>query len=338
MKKLFVILGLLLSAPLMAMAHVRYVLEENVDYKTLLGQNWNILKDGMNNTGFVVGVIVSLLIVGIIVELAHTKIFKKYFSKVKERLSTYHELIPWIIRLCLGIALIGAGGANFHISPIMTTTNAIATLQTFLGFFFLAGFLLVPSTIVAMVLYISGLAQDTYFLGNLDFFALTIGLLVFHSSRPGVDDILGICLLKYIPIPRKYLALILRIGVGVAMIYLGLFEKILNPMMAEHVVYQFNLTSVIPVTAATWTLATGIIETVLGLIIAIGLFTRTAAIVGIIVISITFFFFNEAVFSHVTLFGILSILAIEGGSHFSFDQLITKIKNKKILTLAKNTE
>jgi uncharacterized membrane protein YphA (DoxX/SURF4 family) len=329
MKKIITFLGLFIL-PLSAFAHVRYVLEENVDYHTLLGNNWQILKSGMTNTGFLIGTIVSLFIVGVIVELAHTKIFKKYFDRVKGRLSTYHELIPWIIRLCLGIALIGAGGSHFHISPIMTTTNAIATLETFLGFFFLAGFLLVPSTIVAIILYITGLAQDTYFLGNLDFLALSIGLLVFHSSRPGVDDVLGICLLKYIPIPRKYLALILRIGVGAAMMYLGLFEKILNPLLAEHVVTEFNLTSVIPVTAATWALATGIIETVLGFIIAIGLFTRTAAVVGILVISITFFFFNEAVFSHVTLFGILSILAIEGGSHFSFDQLIKNRKYRKL--------
>lgn len=327
MKKIFVILGIFLIPVVNTLAHVRYVLEEEISYQNLLGNNWQMLKEGILNPGFVIGTIVSLIIVGIIFEVAHKKIFKGYFDKVKSRLASYHELIPWVIRLCLGIALIGAGSNGLHISPIMTASGTIASLEILLGFLMLSGFLLVPSTIIAMVLYVIGLSSDTYFLGNLDFFALAIGLLVFHSARPGVDDVLGISLLKYIPIPRKYLGLILRLGVGITMIYLGLFEKILNPMMSEHVVNQFNLTSIIPVTAATWVLATGIIETVLGVLIAIGLFTRIAAIISIIVISITFFFFNEAVFSHVTLFGILSIIAIEGFGFLGLDYFLNKKKS-----------
>jgi len=332
MKRILMFLGLFVL-PISTFAHVRYVLEENIDYHTLLGQNWGLLKSGINNSGFVVGTIVSLIIIGIIIEMLHTKIFKSYFDKVKERLNSYHELVPWIIRLCLGIALIGAGTGHFLISPIMATSALIANIEILLGFLFLAGFLLVPATIATIIIYIIAITTDTYFLGNLDFLALAIGLLVFHSARPGVDDILGISLLKFIKIKRLYLDLILRIGVGTAMIYLGLFEKILNPLLAEHVVNQFSLTSVIPVTAATWTLATGIIETALGLIIMFGLFTRIAAIISIIVISITFFFFNEAVFSHVTLFGILSIIAVEGSSIFSLDNII---KNKKLLTKTNN--
>ncbi len=319
--------------PTTGFAHVRYVLEENIDYHTLLGQNWGLLKSGINNSGFIVGTIVSLIIIGVIIEMLHTKIFKSYFDKVKERLNSYHELVPWIIRLCLGIALIGAGTGHFLISPIMASSALIANIEILLGFLFLAGFLLVPATIATIIIYIIAITTDTYFLGNLDFLALAIGLLVFHSARPGVDDILGISLLKFIKIKRLYLDLILRIGVGTAMIYLGLFEKILNPLLAEHVVNQFSLTSIIPVTAATWTLATGIIETALGLIIMFGLFTRIAAIISIIVISITFFFFNEAVFSHVTLFGILSIIAVEGSSILSLDNII---KNKKLLTKTNN--
>ncbi len=332
MKKILMFLGLFVL-PTTGFAHVRYVLEENIDYHTLLGQNWGLLKSGINNSGFIVGTIVSLIIIGVIIEMLHTKIFKSYFDKVKERLNSYHELVPWIIRLCLGIALIGAGTGHFLISPIMASSALIANIEILLGFLFLAGFLLVPATIATIIIYIIAITTDTYFLGNLDFLALAIGLLVFHSARPGVDDILGISLLKFIKIKRKYLDLILRIGVGTAMIYLGLFEKILNPLLAEHVVNQFSLTSIIPVTAATWTLATGIIETALGLIIMFGLFTRIAAIISIIVISITFFFFNEAVFSHVTLFGILSIIAVEGSSIFSLDNII---KNKKLLTKTNN--
>jgi uncharacterized membrane protein YphA (DoxX/SURF4 family) len=202
-----------------------------------------------------------------------------------------------------------------------------ATLEIVLGFLFLLGFLITPATIITLGLYIFALSKNIYLIGNLDMCALALSVLVFHSPRPGLDDMLGISLLHTLSIKRHYIAPVVRIGLGGAMIYLALFEKILNPHMSALVVSQYHLQHFINVTPAMWVLATGLIELVIGIALCIGLKTRLASIIAFIVISGTFFYFKESVTSHITLFGGLSILAIEGGGLWSVDQWISKRKN-----------
>ena len=79
-----------------------------------------------------------------------------------------------------------------------------------------------------------------------------------------------------------------------------------------------------------WVLSVGIIELVIGIVLLLGWFTRTTSIVAIIVLSCTFFFFKEAVYSHVTLFSILAATTIEGGGKLSIDRWLEQRKNKRI--------
>ena len=157
------------------------------------------------------------------------------------------------------------------------------------------GFLLIPSTLIAIGLYGIALYHNPYMIGNLDFLGLALGLLVFHSARPGIDDLLQISLLSKIKINREWFAFIARTCLGIAMIFLALYEKILNPLWSDAVVKQFNLTHVIPVEPSMWVLSVGIIELVIGIVLLLGWFTRTTSIVAIIVLSCTLFFLKEAV-------------------------------------------
>ena len=106
------------------------------------------------------------------------------------------------------------------------------------------------------------------------------------------------------------------------MIYLALYEKILNPHLSADVVKLFELSSVIPVSPEMWILSTGLIEFFIGLMLLIGFETRLFSIIAFSVLSLTFFFFKEAVYPHVTLFGTLSILIITGGSNYSIDHFL----------------
>jgi uncharacterized membrane protein YphA (DoxX/SURF4 family) len=65
-----------------------------------------------------------------------------------------------------------------------------------------------------------------------------------------------------------------------------------------------------------WVLSAGLIELAVGLALLLGWHTRTAAAIAFIVLSASFFYFSESVYSHVTLFATLSIIFILGaGSH-----------------------
>ncbi len=318
MKKILFVLAVLLF-PHISQAHVAYVvgIDEmrsvgGFDAPYLLAPFFHL-----PYIGIMIGTI-FLVLIGYLI-LNKTILGKRLSLHMKGVFDSYHEFIPWIIRLSLGIALIGAGTAGVLISPIIENTT-FHTLQILLGFFLMAGFLLVPTIFCILGLYLFGLSLDIYLIGNLDFFALALGLLVFHSARPGVDDVLGISLLHKIHIPRIYLAPLLRVGIGGAMIFLALYEKIFNPHFMELVINQYHLTQILPVNAPMWVFSTGAIELAIGIFLVLGLYTRVISIIAIIVISLSFFYFNESVYSHITLFGTLSILAIENGGLFSLDR------------------
>jgi uncharacterized membrane protein YphA (DoxX/SURF4 family) len=110
----------------------------------------------------------------------------------------------------------------------------------------------------------------------------------------------------------RYAPLVARVGLGFSMAYLAVLEKVLNPHWSEAVVQRYHLQSAVPVSAELWVLGAGLIELAVGLAILLGYRVRLFAAVAFGVLSVSFFFFNESVYSHVTLFATLSIIYILG--------------------------
>lgn len=308
-------------------AHVGYVVPP-YDVVTHRGLDFSFLLSPFFQPGYIFIMLGTIGVVWVLwMLLIENHSVVTYFKKVTDRLMSYHEFVPWILRLSLGIALLGAGTEHVLISPLLHN-ELFASLQMVLGFLLLLGFMIVPATILVIVLYVSALTQNPYLIGNLDTLALAFGILVFHSPRPGLDDMLGTSLLHRFSLRRDLIAPVVRVGLGGAMIYLALFEKILNPHLSELVVNQYHLQHFINVSPAMWVLSAGCIELLIGVCIFIGLKTRLSSIIAFIVISITFFYFKESVTAHITLFGGLSILAIEGGGLWSIDRLLEMRKKK----------
>lgn len=308
-----------------ASAHVGYVVAED-QLHNHTGRDFYFLLQPFLHIQYVLLMLGTLLVVGVLWYLfVHSQKCMAYALRIKEKLLSYHEFVPWILRLSLGIALLGAGTEHVLISPLLHNT-LFATLEIILGFLFLLGFMIIPATVLTIVLYIYAATQNMYIVGNLDLLALALGVLVFHSPRPGLDDMLGTSFFHHLSIRREYIAPVVRFGLGGAMIYLALFEKILNPHLSELVVTQYHLQHFVPVSPALWVLGAGLIELLIGLCIFFGLKTRLSSIIAFIVVSTTFFYFKESVTAHITLFGGLSILAIEGGGLWSLDRFLENRK------------
>lgn len=313
-----------------AAAHVGYVLTQE-EFVANSGQDSSYILKAISSQATINIVASVILAVALIAFIYRKSIFlKSWAGRVADRLKTYDEFLPWAIRLSLGIALIGAGTAQVLVSPIQLATSNVAFLEILLGFFFMAGFLLIPSTLLAIGLYIFGLSGNFYLLGNLDFLALAVAFLALHNERPGFDDIFNFKILHALKIKRSFASPILRVGIGGAMMFLALYEKILNPHLSELVVNNFHLTSVIPVDPSLWVVGSGIVEFVIGLMLILGLFTRLSSVIAFGVLSLSFFFFKEAVYSHITLFGLLSILFVLGGGIWSLDSIIFGKSNPSV--------
>ncbi len=319
--------ALALSAmPFIVSAHVGYVLDHS-EFVSHEGADSAFLVSGVQQdpTAVLIAVLVGLLLIGAIIIFRKNAAGKRFMVRVTQKLASYEELLPWMARLSLGIALLGAGTASAFISPVLATASpAIAFLEIILGFLFLLGFLTVPAVIATVILFISGLAKSSYLIGNFDLFALAISVFLLGSTRPGLDDILGIGSKAQWEGLKRYTPLVLRLGLGVAFIFLAVYEKFLNPHDSELVVQTYHLMNVIPVPAALWVFGAGAVELLLGALLIIGFEIRVVSVIAFLVISLSFFYFKESVYSHVTLFGALSMLLVLGAGAFSVDRLFKR--------------
>jgi uncharacterized membrane protein YphA (DoxX/SURF4 family) len=323
-KYLFLLLGLFTATK--AHAHVRYLVDEQTA-EQFSGTNFQFLLEAIKdpkNIALMFWTVAASII--LIIAFAKVKLLKDKLKSISEKADTYLIFTPWMLRLALGIALIGSGASMNLISPALYGYESFATIQILLGFLVMAGFLVIPAVMAAIGIYVYALFQDVYILGNLDFLAVAIALLVLDNEKPGLDDLFGMPKISPFSKFKKFVPFILRIGIGGAMVYLALYEKIFNPNLSELIVIGFDLQKVVPVSVEMWVLSTGIIEFLIGLLLILGTFTRIVSSIAFIVLSLSFFYFGEDVASHITLFGILSVLFITEGGKLSIDKLIS---NKK---------
>ncbi len=301
-------------------AHVQYVIprEALLSYR---GSDTNFLFSQLQDPTSLAIILGGLVIGVILVAFLKKSIgFVREISFIREEAESYHDLIPWMIRLSLGIALIGAGIGGSLISPVVGATALESFLEILAGFLFLSGFLLFPACIISLALFSLMVGKDPLsFVGTLNVLALLIIFLIKGNPKPGVDAILGFPTFRGLLKFDSFSPLILRVGTGVCFFSLALYEKLLNPHWSEYVVHLYNLQSIVPVSPAMWVLGAGVTELLLGILLILGFQTRMVAAVSLIVLSLSFFFFKEQVYSHITLFGALSILFVTGAARVSID-------------------
>lgn len=306
-------------------AHVAYVTNpESLTHSG--GTDFTFLFSPLTNINNMMMILCFLLMIGATYYLGHNvpKLIKE-LSFIKKQLMSYSEYVPWILRLGLGIMLLGAGLHGVLISPVAPAVTDIAAVELIVGFSLLLGFLITPSLLIIIGFYLAGLIHNGYMFGSLEVLAAAISLFLLADNRPSFDNIVGIPMLFRNRL-AKYVPLILRIGVGATFIFLAFYEKIFNPHFFSTVVQSFNLTSIIPVSSAMWTLSVGLIELLVGIFIIFGFKTRITSAIAFCVFITTFFFFKESVFSHVSIFAGLSALFILGGGIYSIDEYIENTK------------
>lgn len=328
------LLVLVISALLLAgsaSAHISYVLSDG-DMQGVSSQE--ILAFFLKPFQTPLDLVYILLVPSALVLLVYlfkiTPVLRSNLGQWRRRTRRYYELIPWILRLSAGIALIGYGTTGHLLTPGIFAPQ-LGWIQVLLGFMLLLGFLTRAAALTVAGLYLSALGSAPSLLGGLEILGAAATLFVTGSGKPSLDDILGVTLIKHFK--RFHTALhkahhlvpfLMRVTLGATFVWLGVTEKFLNPALAALVVEKYDLTGIVPVSANLWVLGAGAIEVLLGGLLIMGLWVRPVGVVAFAVITATFFFFGESVIPHVTIFGVLSALVITGGSTFSLDQYFKK--------------
>jgi len=307
-----------------AHAHVGYVIGEEA-FNSRSGLDWTFLFSVFSNPVYVLLIITTaILIIGGYLLLYKNKHITAATTKITKKAESYSEYVPLILRLSLGTALIGAGTMNEMVSPLLHASPFVATLQIILGFLMIFGLFTPALIIFTIMLYGFAVSQNIYLVGNIDLLFAGITLLLLANFRPSLDDLFSLPVHKVSQKTLEYVPLLLRLGIGIAMSFLAIYEKILNPHSSAFVVQKFHLGSAIPVSDAMWVFSTGAIEVVVGLMLILGFKTRLVSTIALLVLSSSFFFFKEGVSAHVTLFAILVCIFILGPGKKSIDHALSK--------------
>jgi len=315
-------------------AHEEYVV--NGSEPVNLGDFYSsALSDPMLPIAFSIG---GIAVLGGLFSYRRFRPFTRDIEEFRAVMREYIEYMPWLLRISLGVPLIGAGFSGYFISPAVELDLRI--LQVAVGFFLLFGLATRAVSIVGLFMYLGGLLIEPQILLQFEYVGGFLALALLGSGMPSGDHTLqrlaespGTFYGRIDPVHQfsrwfqqrikpyeKYLPTVVRLGLGSSFIYLGLTQKLLNPGLALAVVEQYNLTSIIPVSAELWVIGAGLSEVVLGTALIVGLYTRATAVAALGVFTLTLFALSDdPVLAHVSLFGMASVLVVTGGGPFSLD-------------------
>jgi uncharacterized membrane protein YphA (DoxX/SURF4 family) len=338
--------GTLVAASGSALAHVEYVTNEtsgNIDpVEFVVSVLANPMNAGLVGIG---GMMTGGALAGYLY-LYESAPYDIYV--LRETLTEDADFLPWLLRLSIGLPLVGAGFAGYFISPAVEVANTsllglVSRLfLTTVGFFLLYGIATRIVAIVGLAAYVVVVFFAPELLLASEYLGGFLAIVVLGSGRPSASQLLyrlaetdGTLYGRDNPIHRitvgldrrispykPYTPTILRLGLGINFVYTGLFDKLLQPGVALAVVEKYHLTAVVPVAPGMWVVGAGATELLLGCALVVGIFTRGVATVAFGVFTLTLFALpNDPVLAHISLFGMATALLITGSGRIALDNL-----------------
>ncbi|EMA64901.1 DoxX family protein [Halorubrum kocurii] len=326
-------------------AHVDYVTEDTGDPLDAVAFTVEVLSDPVNAAVFTGGGLAT--VAGLAVYLWVRPTITDVVV-LREKLVGYGDLVPWMLRLAIGLPLVGAGFQGYLFAPTLAfdpgASPFLRVLFIGLGFFVLFGLATRIASAIGLLTYAWVLlAVDATAVIAMEYVPVLIALLILGGGRPSADDMLlavastpGSYYGRIDPVHhlksfldattaplRRYVPTVLRVGMGVTFVYLGLIEKLADPGRALLVVEKYDLTSVVPVDPGLWVVGAGVTEIAVGLALIAGFFTRGAAALSFVLFTTTLFGLpDDPVLAHVALFGMASAVFTLGSGPLSFDRLV----------------
>ncbi|THE64206.1 DoxX family protein [Salinadaptatus halalkaliphilus] len=333
-------IALFVAAATSARAHEEYVVDEERDI-TLGEFVGTALTDPFVVGPLIAGTVAVLAVIGLYLSV---RPLQRDIAAFRAAMREYTAYVPWLLRISLGIPLIGAGFSGYFISPALEVD--LRLLQVGLGFLLLFGLATRVVAILALAVYLVGVVIWPTLLLQLEFVGGLAALAVLGSGKPSADHVLqriagttGTAYRRFDPVhtrsrafqnriepAERYLPTVVRLGLGATFIFLGVTQKLLQPGLALAVVDRYELTAVVPVSPELWVLGAGLAEAGLGTALVLGLFTRASAATAIAMFTLTLFALpDDPVLAHVALFGMASVLLITGAGPYALDDRLERV-------------
>jgi uncharacterized membrane protein YphA (DoxX/SURF4 family) len=232
------------------------------------------------------------------------------------------RLVPWVPRLLgihLGVALLALAATGAFMTPANDHLHglgghALLLVEAALGVWLVTGYRLRPAAALVLGLgpalaFVSGLTA----LGECANLAAVAAFLVVvppgpdanGAVRASADDL------------RRAL-LLLRIGVGTALVVLAFSEKLTNPVMAVETLEHYPSLDVfglvgIHLAPETFVAIAGAVELLFGLLVVSGAFPQVAVLVAMVPFNATLLLFGQTeMVGHLPVYGVFLALLVYG--------------------------
>jgi uncharacterized membrane protein YphA (DoxX/SURF4 family) len=314
----------------MFIAHVDYVTDP-AGSPDPIGFLLDALADPLALPILLLGVVV---VVGAVLAWARWRPLEPARQRFVARAETYAEYVPWMVRLSVGLVLIGSGLSRVAFMPTVDAPPLLALVLTTCGFLVLLGLAVRPAALVALVAYAIVFVGNPDLVMMLDVAGGLGAAALLGPGRPSLDDLLRATFPRG-PGARAatenlgaghyddFVPLLVRLGLGGAFAASGIVDKLLVYEQALAAVDRYGLTNFVPVAPELWVVGAFLVETALGLAILLGVMTRLSAMIGFAVLTLALFALpDDPVISHVALFGLSSVLVVLGAGRWSLDRLV----------------
>jgi uncharacterized membrane protein YphA (DoxX/SURF4 family) len=252
------------------------------------------------------------------------------------RAESYQPYVPWMLRLAVGLVIIGAGLGRVLFVPNVPLGGWPHLVLTAIGFLLLLGLAVRPAALLALAIYLVALVLDARLFVIFDVAGGLAAIALVGPGAPSLDDLLRAA---FPSAPGREPAtgavsreryddlvpLLVRLGLGGAFVASGIGDKLLIYEQALDAVAKYDLTGVVPVSPELWVVGAAALETALGIAILLGVLTRFGAVVGFAVLTLAVFALpDDPVIAHVGLFGLASMLVVLGGGRWSVDAILAR--------------
>lgn len=115
---------------------------------------------------------------------------------LRSSLTDYSDLLPWLVRLSVGLPLVGAGFAGYYFSPAVipgtpATATAVRLFGIAVGFLLVFGLATRLTALVGLGGYLAGLVADPTLLLAVEYLPGFLAVLVLGGGRPSADHVLS---------------------------------------------------------------------------------------------------------------------------------------------------
>lgn len=319
----------------------------HIEYVTPGGEPQDVvafLTDALT-TPFIIAVLLGgfLVIVAGLAVYLYVRPFPADIAAFRAIMDDYRDLLPWLFRLSMGMPMIGAGFGGYFFSPAVELPypTALRLFGISVGFLLLFGLATRVVAVGTLLIYLAVLPSEPGLLLAFEYIPGLLAIALLGGGRPSADAMIARMadddrtvysdidpFYRRVAVPfaeriEPYTALVptlLRGGIGVAFIYLGISQKLLRPGASLAVVEKYNLTAVVPVAPELWVIGAGLTEALVGVMFILGAFTRGFSLVAFGLFVTTLFGLpDDPVVAHISLFGLVSALLITGAGPYSVD-------------------